>query len=117
MLNYRFKALPELGWAVLIAVSLVVLPALVTLDPSAVTDWRVWLVALGGASVRAAAGAALDWFRRSEMDRISAPEKILAEIDALSEPEREALAILMEHRADADAGVEPEPRTRRPRGG
>jgi hypothetical protein len=64
-MTYRFKPLPELLWGVGIAAGLVVLQALVTLDPEAVKDWRTWAVALGGAAIRAGAGAAIDYIRRS----------------------------------------------------
>ncbi len=94
-MNYRFVALQELGWAVLIAVALVVLPALVTLDPAAVTDWRVWAVALGGASVRAAAGAALDWLRRTRGDDL---ELLADRIAEMSAPERARLRAALEER-------------------
>lgn len=67
-MRYRFKAAEELAWAVAIAVALVVLPALMTLEPEKVTDWHVWAVALAGASLRAAAGAALDFVRRAAGD-------------------------------------------------
>lgn len=63
-LSYHFKPLPELGWAVLIAVATVLLPALVALDPEKIADWRTWAVALAVAVIRAAAGAALDYLRR-----------------------------------------------------
>lgn len=64
-MKYDFKPLQELTWAVALAVALVVLPALMTLDPMLITDWRVWAIALAGASIRAAAGAALDYLRRT----------------------------------------------------
>ncbi|MPZ68618.1 MAG: hypothetical protein GEU71_03725 [Actinobacteria bacterium] len=56
---YRFKGFEEAGWAAGVAGALVVLQALAELDFAAVTSWEVWLVALLGASVRAAAGAVL----------------------------------------------------------
>ncbi len=64
-MTYRFKPFAELYWGVAIAMSLVLLQALLTLDPEKIVDWRVWAVALGGAAVRAGAGAALDYIRRS----------------------------------------------------
>jgi hypothetical protein len=66
--TYRFKPLPELLWAVLIAGATVLLLELVGLNPEAMSDWRGWAVALGAGMVRAMAGAALDWIRRSMMD-------------------------------------------------
>jgi hypothetical protein len=67
-MTYHFKPLPELYWGVLIAMSLVVLPAVVSLDPDKITDWRTWVVALAVAALRAGAGAALDYLRRSLTD-------------------------------------------------
>lgn len=96
-MTYRFKPLPELYWGVAIAASLVLLQALVTLDPERVTDWRTWAIALGGAAVRASAGAALDYIRRSV---VTEPEPTLADqILALSLAERAALRVEIERRA------------------
>lgn len=64
-MNYRFLPLAELYWSVVIAASLVLLQGLVTLDPEKVKDWQTWAIALSGATVRAAAGAAIDYIRRS----------------------------------------------------
>ena len=93
-MSYRFKPLDELGWGVTIAISLVVIQALVTLDPSTVADWQTWTVALVGAAIRAGAGAAIDYVRRS-----SVPEPTLADqIMALSKTDRELLRIEIERR-------------------
>lgn len=97
-MTYRFKPFAELYWGVAIAAGLVLLQGLVTLDPEAVTDWQVWAVALGGGAIRAAAGAALDYIRRS---MISEPEPTLADqILDLPRSEREALRIELERRWD-----------------
>lgn len=64
-MRYKFQPLQELYWGVLTAALLVLLPALVTLEPEKITDWRVWAVALGGSTLRAAAGAGLDYVRRA----------------------------------------------------
>lgn len=96
-MTYRFKPLAELYWGALTAVALVLLPALVSLEPEKVTDWRTWAVALGGAVLRAAAGAALDWIRRS---MTSDPEPSLADqIMGLSGPDRVALRLEIEQRS------------------
>ena len=70
-MRYQFMPWAELGWAVAIAAGLVVLQALVTFDPEAITSWATWGVAVGGASIRAAAGAAIDWIRRGMTDQPS----------------------------------------------
>jgi hypothetical protein len=64
-MTYRFLPLQELYWGVVIAAALVLLQGLVTLDPEAIKDWQTWAIALGGAAIRAAAGAAIDYLRRS----------------------------------------------------
>lgn len=97
-MKYRFKPLQELYWGVVTAFSVVVLTALFTLQPEAVTDWRAWGIALGGGAVRAAAGAALDWLRRSAADQ---DEPTLADqIMALSAEEREVLRVEILRRAE-----------------
>jgi hypothetical protein len=66
---YRFKPWQELGWGVAVAGATVLLIELVGLEPDAITDVQSWAVALGAAMVRAMAGAALDWIRRSITDQ------------------------------------------------
>lgn len=100
-MTYRFKPLPELYWAVTTAFSVVILTALFTFNPETVTDWRAWGVALGGAAVRAGAGAALDWLRRSAADQDE--PTLLEQIEALSPAERSALADQLERRRSEDA--------------
>lgn len=60
--RYQFKALDELGWFVAVAVVSVIAQELLTFDGGAIADWRVWLIALLSAVVRAAAGALLAYF-------------------------------------------------------
>lgn len=108
-MTYKFKPLPELYWGVVIAASLVILQALVTLDPDKITDVRTWAIAIGGATVRAAAGAALDYIRRS---MTQAPEPTLAdEILALPESELAALRIELDRRHAQPAPPPPDPST------
>lgn len=102
-MTYRFKPLPELYWGVVIAAGLVLLQGLVTLDPATVADWRTWAVALGGAAIRAASGAAIDYLRRSMS---AEPEPTLADrILALPEYELAALRIELERRRGAAAAT------------
>lgn len=98
-MTYRFKPLPELGWGVAIAAGLVILQALVTLDPETVADWRTWAIALGGAAIRAAAGAAIDYLRRSSQPEPTLVEQILA----LSPADRDALTDELERHARGGA--------------
>lgn len=60
-----FKFWQEVGWTVVIAAGLAILTALATVDPEAITDWRVWAIGLGGNVLRAAATAAIAGLRRS----------------------------------------------------
>lgn len=61
---YQVKWLPELGWAVAIAVAVVLASALVTFDPASVSDWRAWAVALAASVVRVAAATVLNELRK-----------------------------------------------------
>lgn len=67
-MQYRFKPWQELVWGVIVAGATVLLIELVGLHPEAITDVQSWAVALGAAMVRAMAGAALDYIRRSMID-------------------------------------------------
>lgn len=62
-MNYDFKFLPELGWSVLIAVSLFVLQVAFQINEE--TDWETFAISLGVGIIRSAAGAALDVIRRN----------------------------------------------------
>lgn len=97
-MTYRFKPLPELYWSVVTAAATVLLLELVGLNPDRVTDWRGWAVALGAAVIRAAAGAALDYIRRS-IDEANDPTPALADqILALDRAERARLTETLEQR-------------------
>lgn len=61
MPTYVFKQLPELGWAVFVAVATVVATELATFNESTLADPRAWGIAVLAACVRAAAGALLAW--------------------------------------------------------
>ena len=56
---YDFKVLPEVGWAVLVAVVVFAAQVLIEFDPEVIDDWETWAKALGAGAVRAAAGAVL----------------------------------------------------------
>jgi hypothetical protein len=59
--TYKFRLGPEFLWFVLTAVVTTLMQVFVTFEPSEIADWRLWLVSLGAAAVRAAAGAVLAW--------------------------------------------------------
>lgn len=103
----RFKPLPELYWGVLVAVATVLLLELVGLNPDAITDWRGWAVALGAAAVRAGAGAALDYVRRSIAQPEPMPPTLLDQIMALPADERARLGAEVERRGTSQG--EPPP--------
>jgi hypothetical protein len=63
-MEYRFVVLREAAWAALVALAIVVLEAFVTFDPTAITDWTTWAVAIGAGGVRAAAAAVLAGFTK-----------------------------------------------------
>lgn len=104
-MTYRFKPLDELYWSVLTAGSIVLLTALVTLDPEAVADWRSWAVALGGGIVRASAGAALDYVRRSMTagPDVTSADDLADRIFRLPPTERKYLVDAVERRARIEA--------------
>lgn len=56
---YVFNKAAEAGWAVFVAVAVVVLTELLTFNESTLTDPVAWGSALLAASIRAAAGALL----------------------------------------------------------
>ena len=60
-MKYDFKGTQEAVWFVVVAVLTTLMQALITFDPNAVTDWRVWAIGLAAASVRTAASAILSW--------------------------------------------------------
>lgn len=106
-MRYRFKPLPELYWGVAIAAGLVLLQGLVTLDPEAIKDWRTWAIALGGGAIRAAAGAAIDYIRRS---MTAEPDPTLAdEILALPESDLAVLRAELEYRRNLPPPPPPPP--------
>jgi len=64
---YRIKWLAELGWAVAIAIAVVVFTALVTFDPTQIGDWQAWAVGIGASVVRVVAATVLNEVRKNAM--------------------------------------------------
>lgn len=62
MPTYVFKALPEIGWAIFVAVATVIATELATFNETTLADPKAWGVAVLAACVRAAAGAVLAYF-------------------------------------------------------
>jgi hypothetical protein len=62
--DYKFVVIREAGWAAFIAVALVVLQALVGIQPELIEDWKTWAIALGGAGLRAGAAALIAAFTK-----------------------------------------------------
>lgn len=62
---YEIKPLPELGWAVLIGLVVVLGEALLTFDESVFSDPRAWGVALLSGAARSVGASILNTLRRS----------------------------------------------------
>lgn len=58
-MKYTFKPWEEFLWFCLVSVLPVLLQAMATFDPTAITDYRAWFVSVGAAFVRALGGALL----------------------------------------------------------
>lgn len=98
-MSYHFKLNQEALWFVGVAVASVLAQELLTFDGNAVTDWRVWAVALASACVRAAAGAVLAWIGRESLAEQTDPVDDLATLIAgLTAADRERLLINLERR-------------------
>ncbi len=65
---YDFKAWEEFGWFFFTAVAVALFEILIKFDPSGITDWKAWGVALFAACVRAGAGAALAFFAKRSLN-------------------------------------------------
>lgn len=64
MPTYRFKPGPEFWWSLAVFALTPLLSALATLDPALITNWKVWVIAVVGACVRAGAGFLLSWINK-----------------------------------------------------
>lgn len=67
-MTYTFKPI-ELFWAALTAVVTVILQALISFDPTQITDFRLWAIGIGAGAVRAAAAALIVFFTKSVTDQ------------------------------------------------
>ena len=66
---YHLKILPELGWAVLIAVGTLIFQVIVDFDAAKIEDWETWAISLGSGAVRVGAAAALVAIGRGVLER------------------------------------------------
>lgn len=62
-MNYDFKVLPELGWALGLAAVLFLFQLFVTFEPEAIEDWETWATAAAGGMARAVAAAGLSFVK------------------------------------------------------
>ena len=62
--GYTFKLLPEMGWAVLTGLIIVVAEALLTFDETVFTAPRAWGVALLAAASRSVGASVLNAIRK-----------------------------------------------------
>lgn len=56
-MTYDFKKLQELAWVAVVSAAIVVLQIIVASE--SIGDWQTWVIGVGGAAARAAAGAVL----------------------------------------------------------
>ena len=75
-MQYTFKLKKEAVWFVVVAMIVALLEILVRFDPAAVTDWKLWLVSLGAAAVRAGSGAAIAYFTLPESTPSTEPAPV-----------------------------------------
>jgi hypothetical protein len=61
-MHYTYKFWQELGWAVFVALVTFLATQLLNFDAAAVTDWRVWGIAIASGGVRAIAAAVVAAF-------------------------------------------------------
>lgn len=57
--KYEFKVLPELGWAVFVAVVVALATSLLEFEAASIDSWETWGIGVASGLVRAAAGAVL----------------------------------------------------------
>lgn len=61
MMTYNFKALPELLFALFVALITWVFQLLLDFNPDTVTDWKTWAIAAAGGLARAIGAAGIAW--------------------------------------------------------
>ncbi len=61
MPSYDWKAAEEFGWVVFTAAGLAAAQIITSTDPATITEPRTYLLAIGGAALRAAAGAIISY--------------------------------------------------------
>lgn len=67
--NYIVKIGEEIAWVVITAAGTVIIIAATHFDPSTVTDWRTYAIALGASCVRAAGVAVLGMFGKAAVQK------------------------------------------------
>ena len=63
-MKYDFKTVEEIGWAMAVGSGIFIFELLSRFEPETVTDWKTWIVSVGGGLARAAFAAGLVAFRR-----------------------------------------------------
>ncbi len=58
-MTYDFRAIPEILWAVFIAMVVYIAQTLVFFNPSEILDWRTWAISLLAGCIRAAASVVI----------------------------------------------------------
>lgn len=65
-MKYDFKGAEELAWAIVTAAGLAAVQLLSAADASKIEDPLFWKIVIGGAVLRAALGALLDWAKNHQ---------------------------------------------------
>ena len=58
-MNYEFKWLPELIFALIVGSVIFIFKLFVAFEPEAISDWGTWAIIAGGGLTRAIGGAGL----------------------------------------------------------
>lgn len=77
-MNYDFHAAQEFGWAVFTGAGLAAVQLLSTAGADKLYDRDFWVITLGGAVIRAAAGAVIDWSKNHQPPPQLSEEQIRA---------------------------------------
>lgn len=68
-MDYKFKPVEELGWAVFTALLTFTATELVGFHPEDVTDWRRWAIVAAGGLARAVGAGVAVWLTKATTNR------------------------------------------------
>lgn len=78
MPSYDFKAAEEFGWAIVTAAGLAAVQLLNSAEPGQLQDPLFWKITIGGAALRAIAGAVIDFAKSYKPAPSVTPDDIRA---------------------------------------